>query len=122
MVFYYFNININLLTNGNALIENNDMKILLIFVMFSLIVAGCSSCSKEAKGLQDEIRLLKEENNFLKAENIGLKKELEKLYNKLDENLNDKGKEETKLKPEAKETEKLKEVIKVEQGVKKKPR
>jgi|GEM_PF-720793 len=122
MVFYYFNININLLTNGNALIENNDMKFLSIFMIFCLIAAGCFSCGKEVKGFQEEIRLLKEENNFLKAENIGLKKELEKLYKKFDEKVNYEGKEEIKLKPEAKETGKPKEAAKVEQSVKKKPR
>jgi regulator of replication initiation timing len=110
------------LTNGNALVENNVMKILMVFVIFSLIITGCFSCGKEVKGLQEEIRLLKEENNFLKAENIGLKKELEKIYKKLDESINYESKEEVKLKPETKEAEKPKEAIKVEQGVKKKPR
>jgi regulator of replication initiation timing len=110
------------LTNGNALIDNIGMKTISIFLIFSLIAIGCFSCGKEVKGLQEEIRLLKEENNFLKAENIGLKKELEKLYKKLDESANFEGKEEIKLKPETKEAEKPKDVIKVEQGVKKKPR
>jgi regulator of replication initiation timing len=104
------------------LIENNDMKILSIFVMFFLIAVGCFSCGKEVKGLQEEIRLLKEENNFLKAENIGLKKELEKLYKKFDENVSYEGREGIKLKPETKEAEKPKEPVKIEQGVKKKLR
>jgi len=90
--------------------------------MLSLIAAGCLSCSKEAKGLKEEIRLLKEENNFLKAENIGLKKELEKLYKKLNEYGSDEGEQGIKLKPEIKESAKPKENIKIEQGVKKKPR
>ncbi|MCX5814452.1 MAG: hypothetical protein NT178_18205 [Proteobacteria bacterium] len=98
------------------------MKAITIFMVLSLIATGCFSCGKEVKGLKEETRLLKEENNFLKAENIGLKKELEKLYTKLDENINYEEKGKIKLKPETKEAEKPKEGIKIEQGVKKKPR
>jgi regulator of replication initiation timing len=111
------------LTNRNALIENNAyMKSISIFIALSLIVLGCFSCGKEVKGLKEEIRLLKEENNFLKAENIGLKKELEKLYKKLDENTNYEEKGEIKLKPEPKEAAKPKEIMNIDQGVKKKSR
>jgi regulator of replication initiation timing len=97
------------------------MKTISIFVLLSLIAAGCLSCGKEAKGLKEEIRLLKEENSFLKAENIGLKKELEKLYKKIDENINYEEREEIKLKPETKNAENPKEAVKIEQGIKKKP-
>ncbi|HVN95497.1 MAG TPA: hypothetical protein VMT62_03635 [Syntrophorhabdaceae bacterium] len=61
------------------------MKTATYLAILCLTIIACPCCSKETKGLTEEIRIMKEENNFLKAENIALKKELEELYKKIDE-------------------------------------
>lgn len=61
------------------------MRPFILYFILLLIFFGGVSCSKESKGLKEEINLLKQENNVLKAENAGLKKEIEELYKKLGE-------------------------------------
>jgi regulator of replication initiation timing len=97
------------------------MKFLSVLIASFVVMFCCVSCSKEVKGLKEEMRLIKEENNFLKAENIGLKKEIEELYKKLEEKPGKEVKDASRNKAVVKEGVKPTENIKVEEGVKKKP-
>jgi len=77
------------------------MKYLAVIAAAVSLALLLPSCSREEKGLKEELRVMKEESNFLKAENIALKKEIEELYKKLEERDKTRVAPEAQAKPEA---------------------